>query len=158
MTEYYKKIHLKTAVFLASCCQLGGIVAKLTEREVLSLTNYGIGLGLAFQIIDDLLDFFGEPSVTGKALGGDLKSGVITLPVLRALSVSNQSKVLKENVTDLDIKTAINIIKQTDSLEYCKLRAYAHIDSARINLSPSINDSTNFVLEKIADFVVDRTW
>ena len=163
MTEYYKKIHLKTAVFLASCCQLGGIVAKLTEREILSLTNYGIGLGLAFQIIDDLLDFFGDPSVTGKALGGDLKSGVITLPVLRALNVSGQSKVLneivtQENVADLDIKTAINIIKQTDSLEYCKLRAYAHIDSARINLSPSINDSTNFVLEKIADFVVDRTW
>ena len=163
MTEYYEKIHLKTAVFLASCCQLGGIIAKLNKREILSLTNYGIGLGLAFQIIDDLLDFFGDPIVTGKALGGDLKSGVITLPVLRALNVSSKSKILNEivtrgNVTNSDIETAINIIKQTDALEYCKLRAYAHIDSARINLSSSLNDSTNFVLEKIADFVVDRTW
>ena len=163
MTEYYEKIYLKTAVFLASCCQLGGIVAGLPKSEIKSLENYGIGLGLAFQIIDDLLDFFGDTNVTGKALGGDLKSGVITLPVLRALNVSKQSKMLNEivtqgNVSDSDIVTAINIIKQTDALEYCKLRAYAHIDSARINLSPSLNDSTNFILEKIADFVVDRTW
>ena len=163
MTEYYEKIYLKTAVFLASCCRLGGIVAGLSKREVESLTNYGIGLGLSFQIVDDLLDFFGDVKVTGKALGGDFKSGVITLPVIRALNVSSRSEILREivtsgNVSESDIVTAIDIIKQTDALEYCKLRAYAHIDAARINLPTSIEDSTNFALEKIADFVVDRTW
>ena len=163
MTEYYEKIYLKTAVFLASCCRLGGIVAGLSKREVESWTNYGIGLGLSFQIVDDLLDFFGDVKVTGKALGGDFKSGVITLPVIRALNVSSRSEILREivtsgNVSESDIVTAIDIIKQTDALEYCKLRAYAHIDAARINLPTSIEDSTNFALEKIADFVVDRTW
>ena len=163
MTEYYEKIYLKTAVFLASCCRLGGIVAGLSKREVESLTNYGIGLGLSFQIVDDLLDFFGDVKVTGKALGGDFKSGVITLLVIRALNVSSRSEILREivtsgNVSESDIVTAIDIIKQTDALEYCKLRAYAHIDAARINLPTSIEDSTNFALEKIADFVVDRTW
>ena len=163
MTEYYEKIYLKTAVFLASCCRLGGIVAGLSKREVESWTNYGIGLGLSFQIVDDLLDFFGDVKVTGKALGGDFKSGVITLPVIRALNVSSRSEILREivtsgNVSESDIVTAIDIIKQTDALEYCKLRAYAHIDAARINLPTSIENATNFALEKIADFVVNRTW
>ena len=163
MTEYYEKIYLKTAVFLASCCRLGGIVAGLNKHEIELLTNYGIGLGLAFQIIDDLLDFFGDVEITGKALGGDFKSGVITLPIIHALNVSTQSETLEKivtsgNVSDSDIVTAIDIIKKTDSLEYCKLRAFAHIDAARINLPTSIEDSTNFALEKIADFVVNRTW
>ena len=91
MTEYYYKIRMKTAIFLASCCRLGGIVAELDKSEIESLTDYGINLGLAFQIKDDLLDFFGDTNITGKALGGDLKSGVITLPVIRALEVSHKS-------------------------------------------------------------------
>ena len=163
VSEYYEKIHLKTAVFLASCCRLGGIVADLKQSEIESLTNYGINLGLAFQIIDDLLDFFGDVKVTGKALGGDFKSGVITLPIIRALNVSKKSETLKKIVThnkisDENIFEAIEIIRETDALEYCKMRAYAHIDAARINLPDCIDDKTFFLLESIADFVVDRTW
>ncbi len=163
LTKYYDKINLKTAVFLASCCRLGGIVAELNDRETDSLTTYGVNLGLAFQIVDDLLDFFGDSNMTGKALGGDLKSGVITLPVLRALQVSDKSELLREivtrnNVSDADIIGAIDIIKKSDALDYCKSRAYAHIAAAIINLPPSISESTNFMLDKIADFVVNRNW
>ena len=163
MREYYYKIRMKTAVFLASCCRLGGIVSELDKNEVDSLTDYGINLGLAFQITDDLLDFFGDTSVTGKALGGDLKSGVITLPVIRALEVSRQSKrlcelVTKQNITEPDINEAINIVKKSDALAYCNTRAYTHIEAARISLSNLIDSSITHILEKIAAFVVDRTW
>ena len=163
LTEYYEKIRLKTAVFLASCCRLGGIVANLEKNEIEALTNYGTNLGLAFQIIDDLLDLFGDTKVTGKALGGDLKSGVITLPVIRALEISKESEILnnivtKNEVNDSDIVKAIDIMRSANSVEYCKMRAYAHIDAARVNLPASINPSTFIVLEKIADFVIDRTW
>ncbi|MBR2178957.1 MAG: polyprenyl synthetase family protein, partial [Selenomonadaceae bacterium] len=163
MTEYYYKIRMKTAIFLASCCRLGGIVAELNKDEVESLTDYGINLGLAFQITDDLLDFFGDTNVTGKALGGDLKSGVITLPVIHALEVSHKSETLrkivtKQNLSDNDIAEAIGIIKETDSVEYCKTRAYTHINAAGINLSDLINNSIVQLLEKIASFVVNRTW
>ena len=163
LTEYYEKIRLKTAVFLASCCQLGGMIAKLESNDIESLANYGTNLGLAFQIIDDLLDFFGDVKVTGKALGGDLKSGVITLPVIRALEISEESDILHDiiinnNVSDSDIIKAIEIMKNVDSVEYCKMRAYAHINAARINLPNLINNSMFLTLEKIADFVIDRTW
>jgi len=158
LTEYYTRINLKTAIFLSSCCRLGGIVAKTDAREVENLTAYGAGLGLAFQIIDDLLDFFGDEKVTGKPRGGDLKSGVITLPVIRALEVSEKSSELREIVTSGgDVDAAIKIIQATDAVDYCRTRAEAHIESARINLPFTLKTSVALALEKIADFIVDRT-
>ena len=158
LIEYYTRINLKTAIFLSSCCRLGAIVANMNSREVENLTAYGSGLGLAFQIIDDLLDFFGDEKVTGKPQGGDLKSGVITLPVIRALEVSNEAPKLKEIVTKGgDVDAAIKIIQATDAVDYCKTRAEAHIDSARVNLPLSLKTSVALALEQVADFVVDRT-
>ena len=158
MTEYYTHINLKTAIFLSSCCRLGGIVAQMDEREVENLTAYGSGLGLAFQIIDDLLDFFGDEKITGKPRGGDLKSGVITLPVIRALEVSDEAETLKKIVTGGgDVEAAIKIIQATDAVDYCRTRAEAHIDSARVNLPLTLKTSIALALEQVADFIVDRT-
>lgn len=158
LTEYYTRIKLKTAIFLSSCCRLGAIVSNMTDREIENLTAYGSGLGLAFQIIDDLLDFFGDEKITGKPRGGDLKSGVITLPVIRALEVSDEAPILKKIVTSGgDVDAAIKIIHATDAVDYCRTRAEAHIDSARINLPLTLRTSSALALEQIADFIVDRT-
>lgn len=158
LAEYYTRINLKTAIFLSTCCRLGAIVSGMERREVENLTAYGTNLGLAFQIIDDLLDFFGDEKVTGKPRGGDLKSGVITLPVIRALEVSNESSILREIVTTgADVDAAIKIIQATDAVDYCRTRAEAHIESARVNLPPSLRISVARALEQVADFIVDRT-
>ena len=158
LTEYYTRINLKTAVFLSSCCRLGAIVANMDKREVENLTAYGAGLGLAFQIIDDLLDFFGDEKITGKPRGGDLKSGVITLPVIHALETSDKSSELRKIVTGGgNVDAAIKIILATDAVDYCRTRAEAHIDSARINLPFTLKTSVALALEQIADFIVDRT-
>ena len=158
LTEYYTRINLKTAIFLSSCCRLGAIVGEMDKREVENLTAYGAGLGLAFQIIDDLLDFFGDEKITGKPHGGDLKSGVITLPVIRALEVSDEADTLRGIVTSGgDVDTAIKIIQATDAVDYCRTRAEAHIDSARINLPLTLKTSVALALEQVADFIVDRT-
>ncbi|MBO4779698.1 MAG: polyprenyl synthetase family protein [Selenomonadaceae bacterium] len=158
MSEYYTRINLKTAIFLSSCCRLGAVVSDMTEREIENLTAYGSGLGLAFQIIDDLLDFFGDEKITGKPHGGDLKSGVITLPVIRALEMSDEAQSLKKIVTSGgDVDAAIKIIRATDAVDYCRTRAEAHIESARVNLPFTLKTSATLALEQIADFVVDRT-
>lgn len=158
LNEYYTRINLKTAIFLSTCCRLGAIVANMDRREVENLTAYGSSLGLAFQIIDDLLDFFGDEKITGKPRGGDLKSGVITLPVLRALEVSDEAAKLREIVTSgQDVAAAIKIIQATDAVDYCRTRAEAHIESARVNLPLTLKPSVARALEQVADFIVDRT-
>ena len=83
--------------------------------------------------------------------------------MIRALNVSDESDVLREivtrrEVTDSDIEDAIEIIRNTDAVEYCKMRADGHIDSARLNLPVVMKTSVGHALEQIADFVVDRSW
>lgn len=163
LSEYYNRINLKTAFFLSSCCRLGGIIAGLEKSDVENLANYGTSLGLAFQIVDDLLDFFGEEKITGKAVGGDLKSGIITLPVIRALKSEKISDILQkilaqDKISDNDVKTAIKIISETDAVEYCKNRAASHIECARLDLPNEIEQTVKISLEKIADFVINRKW
>ena len=158
LSEYYTRINLKTAFFLSTCCRLGAIVAELDDAETKNLAAYGENLGLAFQIVDDLLDFFGDENLTGKILGGDLKSGVITLPVIRALNQSGDAEVLKKiiaqgNVSAADVQTAIKIISETDAAEYCRTRAEAHIDCAVLSLPEY---PVKFELEQIANFVINR--
>lgn len=160
ISEYYTRINLKTAIFLSACCKLGGIVSGLRREEINGLNAYGNSLGLAFQIVDDLLDFFGDEKTTGKSLGSDLKSGVITLPVIRALKVSRESGILREIITRRminreEIHSAVKIVRVSDAFNYCRLRATAHIESARISL-PQIKNPVKLALEQAADFVVMR--
>ena len=159
LTEYYERIRLKTAIFLSSCCRLGALTAGFDRSTVDALTSYGMSLGLAFQITDDLLDFFGDEKLTGKRLGGDLKSGVITLPILRALdSKELRELVTRENISDVEINRAIEIVRASDAFTYCRRRAEAHADAARFILPSTIEPTIGKILEQAAAFIVERTW
>jgi geranylgeranyl diphosphate synthase type II len=84
-------IHLnKTAKFLSACCQIGGLLADATEEEILKLKNYGINIGLAFQIWDDILDEIGDEEKAGKRLHKDKDKNKITYPSLYGLEKSIQ--------------------------------------------------------------------
>lgn len=84
--RYLSMIRLKTATFLAACCQLGAVLGQdLTEEEAGPYARYGLNLGMAFQIVDDCLDVVGEEGAMGKSLGTDITTGKITLPFLRLL-------------------------------------------------------------------------
>lgn len=144
--EYYACIKLKTASFISSCCNLGAVFSNMDKHEVENLTAYGMEIGLAFQITNDVLNLF-----------GDLKSGIITLPVIRALEVSEESSLLKKLVTSgKNIETAIEIIQDTDAVDYCKAQVKVQIDSARKNIPLTLKNSATHVLNDIADFVIDR--
>ncbi len=83
---YYKIIGKKTAGFIAGCCEIGAMLAEPSPETLTALTAYGLNLGLAFQIADDLLDYTGDPKVTGKPPCGDLREGKMTLPLILTLA------------------------------------------------------------------------
>jgi len=88
ISTYTKIIEQKTADFMSACCEAGAILAKKPLLRG-NLGSYGLFLGIAFQMIDDLLDYTGDAAVTGKPIGGDLREGKVTLPLIKALELSN---------------------------------------------------------------------
>lgn len=84
-SHYFKRIAQKTGILLASCCQSGAATAGASPEEIQYLREYGLNLGYAYQIIDDILDFTGDSQVTGKPVAADLVNGYITLPMILLL-------------------------------------------------------------------------
>jgi heptaprenyl diphosphate synthase len=101
IAHYHASIAGKTGALLSTCCWLGAATAGASRSAVESLAQYGTELGAAFQIIDDVLDLYGESRVIGKTAGCDLRQGVFTLPVLIALREDpTMAELLVEGITD----------------------------------------------------------
>src|SRR6266568_7051505 len=91
LESYYEKIKNKTACLIAACCKGGAIVSHATEEEIALLYAYGLNLGIAFQIIDDVLDYTEDQATIGKPAGNDLRQGMVTLPLIYALQEQPQN-------------------------------------------------------------------
>lgn len=104
MDDYQKIIFSKTAVLFSACCEIGGILGGATETEIALLKEFGKTVGLAFQMSDDILDYFGDPEKTGKKPGTDLGEGKLTLPVLLLIDRCSKSEraELRQIITSED--------------------------------------------------------
>ncbi len=135
---YYTIINSKTAEFLATCCRAGGILAlgdgvqrnPEEERMIASLEAYGLNLGMAFQMTDDLLDFIGDSSITGKPVGGDLREGKMTLPLILAFTLANHQQreeiqriARKSSISEEDFTRVLRVMEATGAIE--KVRSAA---------------------------------
>src|SRR5579859_6645552 len=89
--SYFEKINHKTACLIAACCKGGAIVSQATDEEIELLYAYGLNLGIAFQIIDDILDYTEDQETIGKPAGNDLRQGMVTLPLIYALQERPQN-------------------------------------------------------------------
>ncbi len=87
--DYFAAVKGKTALLIAATCEIGALAGGATAAEQKALADYGISLGTAFQIVDDVLDYQGDPDKTGKVVGNDFQEGKITLPVILALAEAN---------------------------------------------------------------------
>ncbi|MES1228156.1 MAG: polyprenyl synthetase family protein, partial [Armatimonadota bacterium] len=92
MTDYLEILHKKTAIFVEGCCRCGAILAGAKETLESALADYGYRLGMAFQLADDLLDYTGDPLITGKPRGSDLRDGRATLPFLLAMEAATAAE------------------------------------------------------------------
>jgi heptaprenyl diphosphate synthase len=159
--EYYERIAQKTGYLIAECCRLGGIIAGAEESQVQALYNYGMGVGLSFQIADDLLDFHGTSAKVGKPVCGDLKVGILTLPVIHGLSHSKRTDELRElisnrSVDDADIMRVKEILEESGSFAYARQKADLHLNQAVGELERLPDLETKSALQIVADFVIKR--
>ncbi len=162
--DYYKMVTKKTAVLLQSCCEVGGICAGATKKQLETLKNYGFNLGMAFQIRDDLLDIFGDEKKFGKKIGKDIEErklgNIVTLSALNELSKSEKGKILKiirkKEIKNKDIKEAIKLIKKTESYQKVYHLGESFVKKAKENLKVLPKNKWNRILEGLGDFVVQR--
>jgi geranylgeranyl pyrophosphate synthase len=143
--DYLRTIHNKTASLMGAACQIGGICAGMTDKQIAALASYGEAFGMSFQLIDDLLDLTATTSEVGKPVGNDLKEGIYTMPLLFSLrgsskdlvhswlgqQVSNptsKEKIIQTLRQDSSISKTMNEIQHYNALATQSLASFRHSD------------------------------
>lgn len=164
LQNYYEKISHKTACLIAACCKGGAIIGGAADDEIELLYTYGLNLGIAFQIIDDILDYTEDQSTIGKPAGNDLRQGMVTLPLIYALQEQSQNghhqqvqKLLNETDHDeQEIRKVIDWVLTGSNIERAQKDAYIYADKAREALYQFSPSPDRDVLDEVIDFVVRR--
>jgi len=137
--EYFQVIERKTAVLFQAATQIGGILSNVNEKQELALKNYGLHLGNAFQIIDDVLDYESDFETMGKEVGDDLSEGKTTLPMIYALANTSGAdrQLLEDAINNADnnkITEVIKILQSVDAFGYTRQQAKNSADLAKAAL------------------------
>jgi len=162
-SEYLEIISSKTAVLIEAACRVGAIIAGADEDKKRSLAAYGLNLGMAFQMADDLLDYTADATVLGKEIGADLKEGKLTLPVIRALAAASPTdRTYMETVTNQrdfsadTFRTLVTLLHRYQGIAYTRELANERIDAAKSALSVFEDSPTKELLTYIAEYAVNR--
>lgn len=158
--DYLKLISRKTASLFKSCCEIGAVLSGADHIEIEAVSQYGFFLGMAFQMLDDVLDVIGKSDVIGKPSGSDLKEGFLTLPYLLAIEDGFMVEEIKEgargNLNETELQNIINLIKSKGYADEARKTALDFLKKAVEALS-QINN--HFVVESLKDigkYVVQR--
>lgn len=160
---YYERIAKKTANFIATSCEIGAIVAKLSAKEIDALREYGYCIGMAFQIVDDILDLTSDSKKIGKPAGNDILQGVITLPVIHAYKHGENSEELKNIIENRqmsleELNRAINIVKNSNSIDFARQTVTEFLNRAKNILPDSLPQSVRTSFIEIANFIGSRDY
>jgi octaprenyl-diphosphate synthase len=160
---YLQVVRGKTAALFSAATQVGGVIAGAPERQVGALFDYGDALGIAFQIVDDLLDYQGDANSTGKNVGDDFRERKLTLPVIRALARADEDErafwrrtIEKGDQQDGDLDRALDILHARGALEDTRVAAIGWIEEARTALGVLPEHPVRDMLDHLADYVVAR--
>jgi heptaprenyl diphosphate synthase component 2 len=162
--SYYEKISHKTACLIAACCKGGAIVSQASDQEIELLHTYGMNLGIAFQIIDDVLDYTEDQETIGKPAGNDLRQGMVTLPLIYALQEQPQNGHYQEihNVlngtthSEEELRAIVSWVVTGSGVQRSLADAYSYASKAREALAHFSPSKGRQVLDELIDFVVTR--
>ncbi len=163
--RYFQVIRGKTAELFSAAAEVGGVIAGATDAEVKALRAYGDALGIAFQLVDDVLDYGGASAAMGKDVGDDFREGKATLPVLIAYAKADEAgRVFWERVIedheqeDADLEEALSLIDAADGLEETKARARQYGQDAKDALAVLPQTPVTHALGDVVDFVISRAY
>jgi len=164
--EYFGMVEAKTAVLFEAACKVGGLVGSGTRSHVDALSRFGWNCGMAFQIVDDILDVVGETSRLGKEAGKDIKEhklgNVVVLYSLEELSESqknNLRQTLKlQNISDSKVKAMLEIVLSTKAVEKARVRSKDYVDRAKSSLGILPASKARNMLLDLADFLIQRSF
>jgi octaprenyl-diphosphate synthase len=162
--EHFEIIRRKTAYLFGGCAQIGGMLGKVTTDRVEALREYGFNLGVAFQLVDDLLDFTGDTEAVGKPIGSDLREGKVTLPLIHLLRQSSDGLgqrivrdiVATRSVTPEQWNELLRCLKDHASIDYAYRRAVEFADRAKKPLYAFPPSSERDALLALPDYVLSR--
>ena len=161
--DYLRIITQKTASFMSACCRIGALLGGVPAEQVDALTQYGLDIGVAFQISDDSLDFVANQDRLGKAIGADLREGKRTLPLIAMLTRATPAEservksLLKRRDLDAEeINEIRRYVVDHEGVEYALAQAHEYARSAKAALAAFNPSEERETLALVADFVVDR--
>ena len=159
--NYYKRIYAKTASLFEMTSRAAAMVSPASEDTVEAMRDFGYQIGMAFQIVDDILDFNGDQTTVGKPLGSDLLNGLVTLPAIYfaetnpgdpdVLSLPNGGWTNNENMTRL-----VEKIRSSSCTKKAMSEAEQHVDRALVRLDEFQPSAERDALENLAKYIVDR--
>ena len=162
---YLEVIKAKTAELFAAACRVGGVVAERPQAEQDALERYGLNLGIAFQVIDDVLDYSARQAVLGKTVGDDFKEGKITLPAIFAIARGDETErtFWRRTLEDLeqedgDLERAMQLMESHAALADTVTRARGYGDTARQSLDAFPDGPEKQALTDLVDFCIERAY
>ena len=160
--QYFRRVSQKTAALFIMAMESGAVLSQAPETAIQILVEYGYNLGIAFQIVDDILDFIGTEDEMGKPVGSDLAQGTITLPSILLLEYypeDNPVKRLFENREELgNIKQAIDLVRNSPIIEECYQVAQDYSARAAHHLTQLPDNASRQSLIALADYIVRRKY
>lgn len=159
--DYYRRIYAKTASMFALATEAGAILGSAGESAIAAMRDFGKEVGMAFQIVDDILDYVGDQGRVGKPVGSDLRQGLVTLPALCYLDAhpedADMAAILNGRAGDpAQVAVVVNSIRVSGAVDEAMAEARRFIAGGRTALAAVPSGPERAALEALADYVVRR--
>lgn len=161
--EYLDVVTNKTAVLISAACQVPAILSGRSDEEESALADYGMGLGRAYQLMDDCLDYVSTDEDLGKSVGNDLREGKVTMPLIQASRNATETEralireaVVSSEVDDNTLSEILSIIDKYRGIEYTYDKALAYVNEAKARLDVFEPCPEKVAMQAVADFVIER--
>jgi octaprenyl-diphosphate synthase len=159
---YLKIISGKTASLISTCSEIGAVSAGVKDEERQKLREFGDNLGMAFQIRDDLLDYVGKKSITGKQIGKDMAEKKLTLPLIHAIENASRKeatailRIIKKGVKKRELDMVLKFVENYDGIKYAEQKAKHYAELAKKNIVEFPDSPSKTSLNEFVNFVTDR--